>query len=90
MREEILKKINEIIVSEHGEELKEDDLLINSQMDSFAYAIFWLSIDEEFKLFEDELESSKESNKRLHNFINNIDYKTYKVGDLISRIEKCL
>jgi len=38
-RKEILSEINKILIEEHANPLKEDDLLISSELDSFGYAI---------------------------------------------------
>ncbi|WP_418179770.1 hypothetical protein ACNSOO_04710 [Aliarcobacter lanthieri] len=88
-RKGILEKINKILIEEHGKELREDDLLIKSDIDSFGYAIFWLEIQNSYKLFKDEV-SEDEDRKRNIDFVNGIDYSTYKVKDLIDRIEQCL
>lgn len=77
-RIEILEKINEVIDTEHGKAVGEDSLLIESGMDSFGYAIFWLSLDETLgKCFSTEEVSS-------------FDYKTLKISQLIDRIEQCI
>ena len=73
MRNEILYKINSIITSERGVALCEDDLLIDSQMDSFSYAVFWLSLEEIGMDINDE-------------WIESIDYKNLKISDLINYI----
>ena len=85
-REEILEKINKIIKDECYKingcffELTEESLLNNAGLDSFGYILFWLSIEQEYKF-------TKENNI---DFVNNIDYKTYTIKDLIDRIEECL
>ena len=85
-REEILKTINKIIKDECYKingcffELTEESLLNNAGLDSFGYILFWLSIEQEYKF-------TKENNI---DFVNNIDYKTYTIKDLIDRIEECL
>jgi len=89
-RKEILEFINQLITEEHGLSLKEDNLLEDSNLDSFGYFIFWTSLVEEYKIFKDDLQSLEENNKRFIKFTSSIDYKTYKVKDLISRIVKCL
>lgn len=86
IRYEILKKINELIKDECYKingcffELTEESLLNNAGLDSFGYILFWLSIEQEYKF-------TKENNI---DFVNNIDYKTYTIKDLIDRIEECL
>lgn len=95
-REEILSFINKIIKIEHGQEIQEDDLLEKSQIDSFAYAIFWLEIQDKYILkikrkYKNEDEYSQtEYNKDVLNYINGIDYSTYKVKYLINRIIRCM
>ncbi len=85
-REEILETINKIIKDECYKingcffELTEESLLNNAGLDSFGYILFWLSIEQEYKF-------TKENNI---DFVNNIDYKTYTIKDLIDRIEECL
>ena len=78
-REELLLIINKIIVEESGEEVTEDQLLTDSQIDSFGYAMLWLGLGEEFK---------KRYNILLPKiFIENIDYDVFKVKDLIDELE---
>lgn len=90
MRRTILDKINKIIISEDGVELSENDLLISSQMDSFSYTLFWFSFLAEYKIFKEDLEDERAEDKRLNDFLNGIDYESYRVKDLIDRVEECL
>lgn len=80
MRREILKDVNKIIKEEHGKELKEDNLLSDSSMDSFAYAIFWLEIGEKYRVING-------GSKALNKYVDDIDYKTYTIKNLIDQIE---
>ncbi len=47
-RESILHYLNETIEAEHGKALHEDSTLSESEIDSFGYALFWLSIEEKY------------------------------------------
>lgn len=72
---DIIEKVNEILVSENAKSLEdENDLLIDSELDSFGYAILWIELDEEYKCFPVE-------------YVNEIDYDSYKLKDLIQRIQ---
>ncbi|QDF28991.1 hypothetical protein [Halarcobacter anaerophilus] len=72
---EIIETINRILVEENAKPLKnENDLLIDSELDSFGYAILWIELNEEYKCFPVE-------------YVNEIDYETYKLKDLIERIQ---
>lgn len=73
-RKKILVYINETIKSENGNEVQEENILPDSNMDSFGYAIFWLSIEQKYgKCF-------------THDEISKIDYKTLTVKAIIDRI----
>lgn len=68
-----LEQVNEIILEENGIELKEDDFLIDSDMDSFSYAMFWFKvadIDDNDSVLTD-------------NYVTKINYVTYSVKDLL-------
>ncbi|MFY9075345.1 hypothetical protein OZZ08_10300 [Malaciobacter mytili] len=72
---DIIEKVNEILVSENAKSLEdENDLLIDSELDSFGYAILWIELNEEYKCFPVE-------------YVNEIDYDSYKLKDLIQRIQ---
>ena len=102
MREEILKTINKIIEEDYDdtyypyEPLNENNLLSDSNMDSFSYLVFWLNIEQpynlrikrKYKSIDDYTE--EQYNKDMINWINRLDYKTYKIKYLINRIEKCM
>jgi len=76
-RKEILSEINKILIEEHANPLKEDDLLISSELDSFGYAILFLTI------------SSENNNCCENDYVNSIDFNSYKAKDLIDRILEC-
>ena len=80
-RKDILNNINEIITQEHGEILKEDNLLADCGIDSFGYAILFMELNEKYNCFGKDwkLGTSFEDGE-------NIDYSVYKVKDLIDRI----
>lgn len=76
-REELLNEINKILVEENAKAIKEDDLLISSELDSFGYCVLFITI-------------SAEHNDCCENeYVNSIDFKTYKAKDLIDRIIQC-
>ncbi len=74
MRADNLEFINKILTTENAKAIKEEDLLTNSELDSFGYAILFIELDEKFGGFDKE-------------YLNNIDYKTYTMKDLLDRIE---
>ena len=74
MRADNLEFINKILTTENAKAIKEEDLLTNSELDSFGYAILFIELDEKFGSFDKE-------------YLNNIDYKTYTMKDLLDRIE---
>ena len=73
-RQEILEFINGIIKEEHGTPLMEEQLLTDSNIDSFGYAIFWLEIHEHYKL------------NGIDKLDEKMDYKTLTVGNIINYI----
>ncbi len=73
-RKEILSEINKILIEEHANPLKEDDLLISSELDSFGYCVLFIGI------------SAKYNDCCENEYVYNIDFKTYKAKDLINRI----
>ena len=94
-REEILEYINKIIKEDYDdtyypyEPLSEEDLLSDSNMDSFGYAMFWMNISQDYKIVK-ETGNEEIDNKASIDYVNWIDYKVYTVKDLIDRIEKCM
>ena len=73
-RQDILEFINEIILEEHGNVVTEDQLLIECNIDSFGYAILWISINQKYDIEEVKGTDSK------------IDYNTLLVSDVIDYI----
>lgn len=73
-RQDILEFINEIILEEHGNAVTEDQLLIECGIDSFGYAILWISINQKYDIEEVKGTDSK------------IDYNTLLVSDVIDYI----
>ena len=71
--QEIVDTLNIFIEEENGLPIDIDSYLLDSDMDSFAYAIFWFKVSDEFKCIEDT-------------YSNNIDYITYTVRELVDRI----
>ena len=93
-REEILETINKIIKEDFPcnwefKEVAENDLLSDSNMDSFGYAMFWMNISQDYKIVK-ETGNEDIDNKARIDYINWIDYKVYTVKDLIDRIEECM
>ena len=74
MRNDNLEFINKILVVENAKAIKEENLLVDSGLDSFGYAILFLELDDKFSCFDKD-------------YLNNIDYKTYTMKDLLDRIE---
>lgn len=72
-RDELLDTINGIIEAERGCALSEESLLTDSGMDSFSYAVFWLTLSEFGIDLSDE-------------WIDTLDYKSLKVSDIIDKI----
>lgn len=69
-RQDILEFINEIILEEHGNVVTEDDLLTASEIDSFGYLEFWLSINHKYDVELKEIDA-------------NVNYKTLTVKQVI-------
>jgi hypothetical protein len=72
-RDELLLTINAVIATERGNELREDQLLTESNLDSFSYAVFWLTIADKGINMEDE-------------WIDSIDYENLTVAMIIDKI----
>lgn len=81
-RKEILSKINGIIEEEHGNQVCEDNLLVDCNIDSFGYAMLWLGMENDII---DNKSDTKIFNKE---YLKDIDYKTLKVSDVIDVLEK--
>lgn len=76
-RVDLLNEINKILVEENAKPIKEDDLLISSELDSFGYAILFITISDRY------------NDCCTNEYVNSIDFKTYKAKDLIDRIIQC-
>ena len=74
MRDAIKNDVNKIIKEEHGKEINFNNLLTDSEIDSFGYAMLFIPLDEKYKCFDEK-------------YLNSIDYKTYTLEDLCKRIE---
>lgn len=73
-KESILNDLNEIIESENGKKLNLLDALSKSELDSFGYCLFWVSIEEKYgKCFP-------------HDEISTLDYNTLTMQSIIDRI----
>lgn len=73
-RQEILEFINKIIEEEHGNPVTEDSLLTDSEIDSFGYAVFWLELNNNYKIEE------------IKGLDEGIDYTTLKVGQVVDYV----
>lgn len=73
-RVDIFNLINKIFITENAKAIEEDNLLTDSGLDSFGYAILFIELDEKFNCFDKD-------------YLNNIDYSYYKMKDLLNRIE---
>ena len=66
MRVDNLEFINKILTTENAKAIKEEDLLTNSELDSFGYAILFIELDEKFGGFDKEyLKDELMSNERV-------------------------
>ena len=73
-RQDILEFINNVIEEEHGNSVKEDQLLIECGIDSFGYAILWTSVEAKYGC---DLSKS---------VMANVDYSTFTVNNMIDMI----
>lgn len=73
-RQDILEFINEIILEEHGNVVTEDQLLTECGIDSFGYAILWISINQKYDIEE------------VNGIDSKINYNTLLVSDVINYI----
>ena len=73
LEDEVKDFVNKIIAREDGKEIDMENLLTDSEIDSFAYAVLWFELDEKYGCF-DMLE------------VNEIDYKRYRLRDVIERV----
>ena len=75
-RNEYFDFINKVLVTENAKAIKEDNLLTDSELDSFGYAVLFITLEADLNLNCVEKE-----------YLNSIDYKTYTMKDLLDRIE---
>ncbi len=77
-RLELKDFINKILVTENAKAIEESNLLIDSGLDSFGYAVLFITLEADLNLncFEKE-------------YLNSIEYSNYKLKDLIDRIQQC-
>lgn len=73
LEDEVKEFVNKVIRREHGKAIEVDDLLTDSEIDSFAYAILWLELEDQYKCFNILK-------------VNEIDYKAYRLRDVIETI----
>ena len=72
-RIEILNYINKVIKKERGKEVTEESMIADSGIDSFSYAILWLSLENKYgKFYNDEIEK--------------IPVSEIKVGQIIDKV----
>ena len=72
-KDELLIFINDIIDEENGLPVTEESYLLDSDMDSFSFAVLWFKMDDEFDCIDNE-------------YIKNIDYVTYSIRDLVEKV----
>ena len=94
--ENIRKRILDVINKTLSEEMDtvpitEENFLYESNLDSFGYAVFWISLWENIKLeFANELSSieGKDISGILSKeYIDSLDIRFYEVSELVDRIE---
>lgn len=94
--ENIRKRILDVINKTLSEEMDtvpigEEHFLYESNLDSFGYAVFWISLSENIKLeFANELSGMKDkdiSEIMPKDYIDSLDMRFYEVSELIDRIE---
>lgn len=72
-RIDILNYINKVIKKERGKEVTEESTIADSELDSFSYALFWLSLENKYgKFYDDEIEK--------------IPMSEIKVGQIIDKV----
>lgn len=65
---EFLQEVNSIVLEQEGKPLNDIDcLLLNSEMDSFDYAFFWVYMDDKFPELGGE------------DFMKDVDYSTLTI-----------
>lgn len=75
-KQEILDRINEIIVEEKGKALQSTDLFKNAELDSLGTAIVLITIDAEFFIFKGMTEEEAWAS---------IDIPTITMRDLVNK-----
>lgn len=76
-REKILSYINEVIIDEEGKPVTEDNLLIDSEADSFGISMILISIDDRFNIWtQEEMEA--------------MDVTTLTVKEILDKVEATL
>ena len=73
-RRKIITFLNSVIEEEHGNKLKSKQLLVESNIDSFGYAVFWLGINHEYNIDE------------VKGIDAGIDYSTLTVKNVIDYV----
>lgn len=71
----ILSTINDIIEAERGNMLSPQQLLTESEMDSFSYAVFWLTLADNGIDLKDE-------------WIDTLNYETLTIQMIIDKIQE--
>lgn len=74
-RNKLLDALNEILQAERGDTLSEDSLLTDSNMDSFSYAVFWLTLSDLGMDLNDK-------------WIDTLDYEELTVGMILNKIQE--
>lgn len=99
IRKRILDVINKTLSEEIDTvPITEESFLYESNLDSFGYAVFWISLSENIKLeFVKELSGMKDKDIAEilpKDYIDSLDMRFYEVSELIDRLEiafsKCL
>ena len=91
-RKKILDVINKTILEEMDTvQVEEENFLHECNLDSFGYAVFWISLYENIKIeFADELSNMKDKDIAEimpKEYIDSLDMRFYEVSELIDRIE---
>ena len=72
----IIDNLNDFIEEENGLPIGIDSFLTDSDMDSFAYAVFWFKVEDEYPCITKE-------------YYDKINYITYEVRELVEKINEC-
>ena len=73
---EILITINELVEAEHGAMVNLDSKLVDADLDSFGYTVFFIDLDEKYGCY------SKED-------AMNVNYNTITIRDIVNRVVSC-